>query len=196
MDASEPLIKVLLIGEFSVGKSCLFIRYAENKFPQPFPPTVGIDFRNRRLVLDDQAVCLQVWDSAGPQKFRTITKASFRGAHGILLIFDVSNSDTFGKCQTWINSVHEKTSGPVEIILVGNKCDKDRQVSTEDAQAFADQYNVRYFETSAKTGMNVEETFLAIAGMVVSNKSIVIKGKESEVLPAGPPAQQKKGSCC
>jgi small GTP-binding protein len=196
MDASEPVIKLLLIGESSVGKSCLLLRYAENKFQESFYTTIGIDFKIKHVTIDNQPARLQVWDTAGQEKFRTITKAYYRGAHGILLVFDMSNAETFAQCQTWMNSIHENMNEPVEIILVGNKCDKDRVVSSEEAQAFADRYKVRYFETSAKTGVNVEETFMAVAAMVVSNKSISMKGKENEMRLSGPKTQKTKGPCC
>jgi small GTP-binding protein len=119
------------------------------------------------VTVDDKAIRLQVWDTAGEERFLMITKAYYRGAQGILLVFDVSNADTFGQCQGWMNSITESLSDPVEVVLVGNKGDLERQVSSEEAQAFANKYNVRYFETSSKTGQNVEAAFLEVSKAVV-----------------------------
>jgi small GTP-binding protein len=159
MTSNDPLLKLLLIGESSVGKSCLLLRYADNKFQESFFTTVGIDFKVRAVTVDNLKVRLQVWDTAGQEKFRTITKAYYRGAHGILLVFDVSNADTFAQCQGWMNSISENLSDPVVIVLVGNKCDLvDKiEVTEKEAKTWADGMDVLYFQTSALNGEGIKE---------------------------------------
>jgi small GTP-binding protein len=198
-DTGDPLIKLLLIGESSVGKSCILLRYAENKFQEGFFTTVGIDFKVRHCVINDKRVRLQVWDTAGQEKFRTITKAYYRGAHGILLVFDVSNPDTFAQSQGWMNSIRENITDPVSIVLVGNKCDLERAVTVEQAEAFAREYGVQYFETSAKTGTNIESTIMAVAKMAVDNNHMTLDAGEAMNVRLGcvnVKRQKKSKGCC
>jgi small GTP-binding protein len=198
-DTGDPLLKLLLIGESSVGKSCILLRYAENKFQESFFTTVGIDFKVRQCVLSGRRVRLQVWDTAGQEKFRTITKAYYRGAHGILLVFDVSNADTFAQCQGWMNSIRENITDPVSIALVGNKCDLDRMVSVDQAEAFAREYGVQYFETSAKTGLNVESTIMTVAKMAIDNNQMTRDATESRSVRLSSVTamrKQKSKGCC
>ncbi|OHT10875.1 Ras-like GTP-binding protein RYL1 [Tritrichomonas foetus] len=172
MDSGEQLIKVLLIGESAVGKSCLLLRFAEDKFNDNFLTTIGIDFKVKHIIIDDAKIKLQIWDTAGQEKFRTITKAYYRGAHGILVIFDVSSRDSFNQVRNWMRSIQESMTEPVEIALVGNKCDLERFVTQEEAQSLAEEYNVPYFETSALSGYNVESTFIQIAARVKRQRDI------------------------
>ena len=176
-NSGEILIKLLIIGESSVGKSCLLLRFAEDKFNENFLTTIGIDFKVRKETIDDAKVKLQIWDTAGQEKFRTITKAYYRGAHGILLVFDVTNRDSFNKTKQWMASIKESISDPVDIILVGNKADNpddptssNRVVTKEEGEEMAAEFGVPYCETSAKTGYNVEATFMKIATIVKRRK--------------------------
>jgi len=170
MESSETLIKLLIIGESSVGKSCLLLRFAEDKFNESFLTTIGIDFKVRHVVIDDARIKLQIWDTAGQEKFRTITKAYYRGANGILLVFDVTSRDSFSKIRTWMASIKDAMTDPVDVILVGNKCDMERKVTKEEAQSIAGEYGISYFETSAKTGLNVESTFIQLGTIVKRRK--------------------------
>lgn len=166
----EILIKILIIGETAVGKSCLLLRFAEDKFNQDFLTTIGIDFKVRHMIIDDAKIKLQIWDTAGQEKFRTIAKGYFRGANGIIIVFDVTSRDTFNQCKTWMNSIKETMTEPVDIVLVGNKCDMTRVITEEEAQTLANEMGVKYFETSAKTGQNVENTFMELATMAKRRK--------------------------
>ena len=211
---SEILVKLLLIGESSVGKSCLLLRFSEDKFTDDFLPTIGIDFKVRHTVINDRKVKLQVWDTAGQEKFRTITKAYYRGAQGMLLVFDVTNWDSFDKVRNWMTSIQENTTDPVTIYLVGNKCDVPfpkgeeeeeegkqerpvRRITQEKAQELAREFNVEYFETSARDGTNVESTFLRLAGAVLE-KMPAQERKEQGVTLAKTRKDPKDGrrSCC
>ncbi|KAH0789714.1 ras-related protein Rab-8B [Histomonas meleagridis] len=166
----ETLIKLLIIGESAVGKSCLLLRFAEDKFNENFLTTIGIDFKVRHVEINGTKVKLQIWDTAGQEKFRTITKAYYRGANGILLVFDLTNRDSFEQTKTWMESITEAMSDPVDIVLVGNKCDMERQITREEAEEKAKQFGVPYFETSAKENINIESTFLEIGRMVLQRK--------------------------
>ncbi|XP_054794392.1 ras-related protein RABE1c-like isoform X1 [Prosopis cineraria] len=181
----DYLIKLLLIGDSGawhlsshhftkcvirslkgVGKSCLLLRFSDGSFTTSFITTIGIDFKIRTIELDGKRIKLQIWDTAGQERFRTITTAYYRGAMGILLVYDVTDESSFNNIRNWIRNIEQHASDNVNKVLVGNKADMDeskRAVSTSKGQALADEYGIKFFETSAKTNLNVEEVFFSIA---------------------------------
>ncbi|KAK3445281.1 hypothetical protein EUGRSUZ_A01236 [Eucalyptus grandis] len=169
----DCLIKLLLIGDSGVGKSCLLLRFSDGSFTTSFITTIGIDFKIRTVELDGKRIKLQIWDTAGQERFRTITTAYYRGAMGILLVYDVTDESSFNSnwislinIRNWIRNIEQHASDNVNKILVGNKADMDeskRAVPTSKGQALADEYGIKFFETSAKTNLNVEEVFFSIA---------------------------------
>mmetsp|Transcript_19805 Transcript_19805/g.58827 ORF Transcript_19805/g.58827 Transcript_19805/m.58827 type:complete len:214 (-) Transcript_19805:1210-1851(-) len=169
----DHLIKLLLIGDSGVGKSCLLLRFSEDSFTSSFITTIGIDFKIKQLLLDDKWVKLQIWDTAGQERFRTITSAYYRGAMGILLVYDITDEASFNNIRSWMKNIEEHASDGVNKILVGNKSDmaeERRAVPASVAQALADEYNIQFFETSAKEDINVEEVFAAIAKDVMARQ--------------------------
>jgi len=161
----DHLIKLLLIGDSGVGKSCLLLRFSDDTFTTSFITTIGIDFKVRTVELDGKRVKLQIWDTAGQERFRTITTAYYRGAMGILLVYDVTDESSFNNIRNWIRNIEQHASDNVNKILVGNKVDMDakRVVSTAQGQKLADEYGIKFFETSAKTNQNVEQVFFTMA---------------------------------
>ncbi|KAF1987204.1 GTP-binding protein-like protein [Aulographum hederae CBS 113979] len=159
------LIKLLLIGDSGVGKSCCLLRFSEDSFTPSFITTIGIDFKIRTIELDGKRVKLQIWDTAGQERFRTITTAYYRGAMGILLVYDVTDAKSFENIRTWFSNVEQHATEGVNKILIGNKCDWDekRAVSTEQGQALADELGVPFMEVSAKTNHNINEAFFSLA---------------------------------
>jgi small GTP-binding protein len=172
MTGQEELLKILVIGESAVGKSCLLLRYTDDKFQETFMTTIGVDFKTKFITVDNTPVKLQIWDTAGQEKFRSITKAYYRGAHGILVVFDVSRVDTFNQTRVWIDSIRDSSadSNPIDVILVGNKCDLERAVTREEALALADQFQLKYFETSAKESTNVDLAFQSLAALALQRR--------------------------
>jgi Ras-related protein Rab-8A len=162
----DHLIKLLLIGDSGVGKSCLLLRFSDGSFTTSFITTIGIDFKIRTIELDQKRIKLQIWDTAGQERFRTITTAYYRGAMGILLVYDVTDESSFNNIRNWIRNIEQHASDNVNKILIGNKADMDeskRAVPTAKGQALADEYGIKFFETSAKTNLNVEQVFFSIA---------------------------------
>ncbi|KAL7264997.1 hypothetical protein ACSBR1_002863 [Camellia fascicularis] len=162
----DYLIKLLLFGDSGVGKSCLLLRFSDDSFTTSFITTIGIDFKLRTIELDGKRIKLQIWDTAGQERFRTITTAYYRGAMGILLVYDVTDESSFNNIKNWINNIEQHASDNVNKMLVGNKADMDeskRAVPTSWGQALADEYGIKFFETSAKTNLNVEQVFFSIA---------------------------------
>ncbi|CAE6368586.1 unnamed protein product [Rhizoctonia solani] len=159
------LIKLLLIGDSGVGKSCLLLRFCDDAWTPSFITTIGIDFKIRTIELDGKRIKLQIWDTAGQERFRTITTAYYRGAMGILLVYDVTDEKSFNNIRTWHANVEQHASEGVNKILIGNKSDwMDKKVVTEEqGRALADELGIKFMETSAKANDGVEDAFFTLA---------------------------------
>ncbi|KAI0482449.1 ras-domain-containing protein [Xylariaceae sp. FL0804] len=176
------LIKLLLIGDSGVGKSCCLLRFSEDSFTPSFITTIGIDFKIRTIELDGKRVKLQIWDTAGQERFRTITTAYYRGAMGILLVYDVTDQRSFENIRTWFSNVEQHATEGVNKILIGNKCDweEKRVVSTEQGEALARELGIPFLEVSAKSNINIDKAFYNLAADI---KKRIIDTSKSE--PAG-----------
>ncbi|KAH3764060.1 Rab GTPase [Pelomyxa schiedti] len=161
----DHLIKLLLIGDSGVGKSCLLLRFSDDSFTPSFISTIGIDFKIRTIELEGKRIKLQIWDTAGQERFRTITTAYYRSAMGILLVYDVTDIKSFQNIRNWIRNIEQHASEDVSKILIGNKCDMvdKKVVEYEKGKALADEYGIKILETSAKNSTNVEEAFITLA---------------------------------
>ncbi|XP_017059665.1 ras-related protein Rab-8A [Drosophila ficusphila] len=161
----DYLFKMLLIGDSGVGKTCILFRFSEDAFNTTFISTIGIDFKIRTIELDNKKIKLQIWDTAGQERFRTITTAYYRGAMGIMLVYDITQEKSFENIKNWIRNIEENASADVEKMLLGNKCEltDKRQVSKERGEQLAIEYGIKFMETSAKASINVEEAFLTLA---------------------------------
>jgi Ras-related protein Rab-8A len=171
----DYLIKLLLIGDSGVGKSCLLLRYSDDSFTSSFIATIGIDFKIKSILIDDSKVKLQIWDTAGQERFRTITTAYYRGAMGVLLVYDVSDEKSFSNVANWMRQIDQNAADNVNRILIGNKCDvssDERRVTYEQGKQLADEYGIKFFETSAKVNTNVESSFMAIARDIVERLKV------------------------
>ncbi|CAN6663721.1 ras-related protein Sec4p [Trichomonascus vanleenenianus] len=164
----DLLVKLLLIGDSGVGKSCLLLRFCEDQFTPSFITTIGIDFKIRTIDLDGKRVKLQVWDTAGQERFKTITTAYYRSAMGILLVYDVCDRKSFNNIRTWYENVKEHANEDVVLILVGNKCDmgEQRVVTFDEGKALADELGIPFMEASAKTRDHVDDSFFSLARRV------------------------------
>mmetsp|Transcript_9667 Transcript_9667/g.33261 ORF Transcript_9667/g.33261 Transcript_9667/m.33261 type:complete len:204 (+) Transcript_9667:147-758(+) len=164
----DHLFKLVLIGDTGVGKSCLLLRFADDAFTESYISTIGVDFRFRTVKVDGKTVKLQIWDTAGQERFRTITSSYYRGAHGIIVVFDVTDQESFMNVKQWLHEIDRYACQNVKKLLVGNKCDlaSKRAVPTEQAQEFADSLGIQYLETSAKNSTNVEKAFTTMAGQI------------------------------
>ena len=159
------LFKLLLIGDSGVGKTCILVRFSEDAFNSTFISTIGIDFKIRTVEIEGKKIKLQIWDTAGQERFRTITTAYYRGAMGIMLVYDVTHEKSFENIRNWIRNIEENASADVEKMILGNKCDLEdsRVVTKERGSMLATEHDIKFFETSAKSGLNVEEAFLTLA---------------------------------
>eukprot|EP01156_Anaeramoeba_ignava_P017574 Anaeramoba_ignava/a841_38.p1 GENE.a841_38~~a841_38.p1 ORF type:complete len:210 (+),score=63.43 a841_38:133-762(+) len=209
MTQDEKTLKILLIGNSLVGKSSLLLRFCDNRFNEDMGTTIGVDFRFSSIELDGEEAKLQIWDTAGQERFRAVTRSYFRGSAGVLLVFDVTRRSTFNQISGWLNDAKTLTNPNSVIFLVGNKIDlEDRQVSREEAENFALENELQYMETSAKTGNNVEETFMETARVVYERvkqgkldvTATNARTKTSEKISVKPDSyvqmQKKKTGCC
>jgi small GTP-binding protein len=177
----DVYVKILLLGDSGVGKTCLLKRYKDNNYKHNFISTVGIDYKVHYTNIDNKRVKCQIWDTAGQERFHVITRAYYKGSHGIVLVFDITEKSTFTNIEYWMKNISQHANTNVQIILVGNKSDlaKKRQVTAEEAEAVATKYNILYFETSAKTGSNVDNTFYNVSKLIIENeggKTVNIRG--------------------
>mmetsp|Transcript_21754 Transcript_21754/g.31566 ORF Transcript_21754/g.31566 Transcript_21754/m.31566 type:complete len:206 (-) Transcript_21754:389-1006(-) len=194
----DHLFKLVLIGDSGVGKSCLLLRFADNAFNETYVSTIGVDFRFRTIQVEGKTVKLQIWDTAGQERFRTITSAYYRGADGIILVFDVTSENSYEHMADWLSEVSRYSSG--QKLMVGNKSDRvhDRAVKRETAQAYASSLNIPYMETSAKNNDNIEETFTAIASALVKARqaSTGQGSQDSSAVKLNNEENDKKDGCC
>ncbi|XP_052684557.1 ras-related protein Rab-37-like isoform X1 [Crassostrea angulata] len=158
--------KTILVGDSGVGKTSLLVQFDQGRFQAgSFSATVGIGFTNKVVDVEGTKVKLQIWDTAGQERFRSITRAYYRDANALLLLYDVSNKASFDNIRAWLGEINEYAQEDVVIMLLGNKADmtSERVIRTEDGERLANEYNVAFMETSAKTGMNVDLAFMAVA---------------------------------
>jgi small GTP-binding protein len=174
MEQKEFIYKILLLGDSSVGKTCFLMRYTDNTFQDIHMSTIGLDYKLKNVQLENgKMVKIQVWDTAGQDRFRSITKNYYKGAHGIILIYDVTEQKSFDNVKNWMAQIKEEVSERVSIVLVGNKIDDEdnRKISTEQGESMAKDYEIMFFECSAKTGQNIDEIFNNLVKKVVENFS-------------------------
>ena len=172
-ETKEHVYKILLLGDSSVGKTCFLKRYTDNTFQDAYLSTIGFDFKFKDVILKSgKKVRVQLWDTAGQERFRTIAKSYYKGAHGIILIYDVSNQKTFDNMKKWLTQIKEEAPSKICILLIANKIDlEERVVSKEEGEALAKSYNLNIFESSAKDNINVDEAFQDVIESIVKSYS-------------------------
>ncbi|KAM3145999.1 hypothetical protein pb186bvf_001977 [Paramecium bursaria] len=160
----DYLFKILLIGNQEVGKSSILLRFADGCFNESYLPTIGVDFKIKTINVKDKEVKLQIWDTAGQERYKTITSSYYKGANGVIIVFDITNRQSFVDIQNWLNEIKKYAVEGVIQVLVGNKSDLDqkREVSLEEAQHLAQQLNTAYFEISSNDAINLEQPFVRI----------------------------------
>jgi len=192
----DYLFILVLIGDSGVGKSCLLLRFADDKWTDSYISTIGVDFKIRTIELDSKTIKLQIWDTAGQERFRTISSTYYRGAHGIIVVYDVTNKTSFENVQRWMTEIDKYARESVNKLLVVNKSDGDgvsRQVSQAEGKSFADSKGIHFLETSAKTGSFVDTAFLMMAHEIKS-KMTAAPGNSRET-GLGGSSGEKKGCC-
>ncbi|KAI3435518.1 hypothetical protein D9Q98_001584 [Chlorella vulgaris] len=211
------LFKYIIIGDTGVGKSCLLLQFTDKRFQPVHDLTIGVEFGARMINIDGKQIKLQIWDTAGQESFRSITRSYYRGAAGALLVYDITRRETFEHLASWLEDARQHANPAMTIMLIGNKADlaHRRAVTTEEGEQFAKENGLVFLETSAKTAVNVEEAFINTARAIhskiqsgvfdVSNESYGIKvgygaggaaGAAPGTVRPGDAAPQQTSSCC
>ena len=198
----DYLFKYLIIGNSGVGKSCLLIRFTDDKFEEGYVTTIGVDFKIKTLEIEGKSVKLQIWDTAGQERFRNIVSTYYKGGHGIMMVYDITDLESFRYLDSWLKEIEKNASKNVYKILIGNKNDmeKERKVSFEKGMEFADLHGMKFFETSAKENKNVEEAFKEMTKDIINSKNKVnekINSNSNFVIgkKKGKDLNKKRGCC-
>ena len=164
---SDYIFKIVLIGDTSVGKSCLLTRFADDQFTENYVTTIGVDFRFKTMIVMDKIIKVQVWDTAGQERYRSITNTYYRGAKGILIVFDLTNPESFNNIENWINEVTVFTGKDVIIMCLGNKSDLKKEINKNTIDEFKKKTKLEIINVSAKTGDGVEDAFKHIIELLI-----------------------------
>jgi Ras-related protein Rab-1A len=200
----EYYFKILIIGESGVGKTCLLMNFMEETYDK-VEATIGLDFKHKIVCYDGKSVKLQVWDTAGQERFKTLTKSYFKIANGVILVFDLTNESSFLDLNNWIKLLDNNTGEGVERILVGNKSDlvDKRRVSYETALNFANKLNIKYFETSNVSHINIDMVFYELTSQILqkyndylSTQAENLQFDKNKSLLSMSSSNDKKSNCC
>ena len=198
----DKTCKILLIGDSVVGKTCLISRYAIGVFNEDYISTIGFDSRQKEEIINNEKVLVKIFDTAGQERFKSITANYLRNAEGVILVYDLTSTESFENLKFWIESIKNNLGNdePIPIIIIGNKIDLEdaRQINKSVAEKFAKDNNYKYFETSAKTGEGVDDAFREIVKQILGRNDKFDDEKEENTVKI----EDKKGSvekkkgCC
>jgi small GTP-binding protein len=200
-EKKEMIYKILTLGDTGVGKTNILLQFTEKKFNKAHLSTIGIDFKAKNIEVFGQPVKLKVWDTAGQERFRQITQQYYKGADGIVLVYDVTEKETFDQVSEWIEEIYKHTNQDrIGIVLVANKIDLEpKKVSTEEGSQLASKYKMKFFETSALLNKNIDESFHALTEEIMTKRGVEVdKLKETFEINRVPARNEKneKKKCC
>lgn len=188
-----------MIGDSGAGKSSLLLRFTDNTFNEDYISTIGVDFKVKEIEVNGKTASIQVWDTAGQERFRNITQSYYRGSNGVIVAYDITDRITFDHVTFWLKEIDKHANSDIVRLLVGNKFDmaENRVVTKQEAELLANQYNMEYIETSAKTGKNIDKVFITIAEYMqdAQSKQPEPEASAAIALPSAKPVE-KKGGCC
>ncbi|OMJ86213.1 hypothetical protein SteCoe_12353 [Stentor coeruleus] len=201
----ETLYRVIIVGDTCVGKSCLLLKFTENSFKESHDVTLGVEFGTRSISIEGKPIKLQIWDTSGQESFRSITRSFYRRADAVILVFDLTARHTFEHCTHWLEEIKQNSSNDVAIFLAGNQADlietklETPEVENSEVQDLVTKSQLcGFLETSAKTGLNVDQLFFNTAKELMSRsndkKSTAFTGEKLEIQL--PTSNKKRSKCC
>jgi Ras-related protein Rab-18 len=182
----DYLFKILLIGDSGVGKSSILLRFTEDEFEEDFPCTIGVDFKTKMIdFYNKKKINLTIWDTAGQEKFRSLTSSYYRGTHGIILVYDVTNRASFLSLEHWLKEIDTySTNSEVIILLIGNKIDMpNRVVTREEGAKFAKSKSMLFMECSAKTKLGIQQAFEELIQKILDTPTLWEENKLNTLTP-------------
>ncbi|XP_055593223.1 ras-related protein Rab-5B [Uranotaenia lowii] len=187
--------KLVLLGESAVGKSSLVLRFVKGQFHEYQESTIGAAFLTQTVCIDDTTVKFEIWDTAGQERYHSLAPMYYRGAQAAIVVYDIQNQDSFSRAKTWVKELQRQASPNIVIALAGNKADlaNSRVVDYEEAKQYADENGLLFMETSAKTAVNVNDIFLAIAKKLPKNEGT---GPQQNIRPTQNEQSRQNGGCC
>jgi len=199
----DYLLKYLIIGSSGVGKSSLLLRYIDDKYSNEHIVTIGVDFKIKTLNIKNKKTKINIWDTAGQERFKGITGSYYKGASGVMVVYDITDAESFNKVNDWLIEIEKNAPNAVYKILIGNKSDllDDRKITYDQGKDLADTYGMKFIETSAKSSTNVENSFITMTEDIIESKmkSTKEKTKQQNVIlnpNQGNDLTEKKKSCC
>ena len=200
---SDVLVKLIIIGESSVGKSCIMQRYCDDIYEEnDYMSTIGVDFKMKPLVSNGKKIRVHIWDTAGQERFRSIINIFYRDVNCVMLVFDLTNYPTLNKLSIWINEIKAHSTNDYKIILVGNKCERDPSkivIQNDEIESFATQHNLTYIAVSAKNNINIEKAFTELIMSHVNSmasKKITPDDTTAEAAYGKPPLRHRTSCWC
>jgi len=182
----DYLFKFLIVGDTNTGKSCLLQRFADDSYTTDFISTIGVDFKVKTIEIGGKIIKTQCWDTAGQERFRSITNSYYRGAHGIIIVYDITNKQSFFNIEKWMRDIKVFGSDNAIKMIIGTKSDlsKERKVSKEELETLANELDMKYIETSAKENDNINEVFNMLCEEILTNtvKKLECTKKEKKII--------------
>jgi len=194
--------KLVLLGESAVGKSSLVLRFVKGQFTEFQESTIGAAFLTQTVLLNDTCLKFEIWDTAGQERYHSLAPMYYRGAHAAIVVYDITSKDSFDRAQNWVKELQRQGNPNIVIALAGNKLDlaDHRQVTAEEAQVYSEENGLLFMETSAKTAMNVNELFVAIAKKLPKGQAKPPPSGRGTVQPSAQDEttakKQSGGKCC
>ena len=174
-DNYDLTLKILIVGDSGVGKTNFILRFLNNEFNQNYMSTAGIDLKSGSIIIKNKKIRIQIWDTAGQEKYKAITKNLFLKVMGALIVYDITNENSFYNLQSWVSMVKEECGKHMQILIVGNKSDLDskRAISKEEVLNYAKEQKVEYIETSSKTGENIIKAITLLSEQILENSESI-----------------------
>ena len=195
-DNFDLILKLLIVGDSSVGKTNFIMRFINNEFNNNYMTTSGIDLKTKDIEVKNKKIRIQIWDTAGQVKYKAITRNLFLKVLGVLIIYDITNEKSYNNLKSWVKLIREECGSHMQIIIVGNKCDLDseRKINQDEVMNYAEEEKIEYIETSCKTGENVHKVVKTICEKILENNDL--STDMSFTLNSSSFMAPKKKKCC